>query len=82
MPSPERESAPCPPYSPPLIEEGFINQIFIEEGLTKVEPDGMSEEEKLEEVVSRLTRLLAKQRRIEDRMKKIEEAVEEKEAEE
>ena len=77
-----REPAPSPPCSPPLMEEGFINQIFIEEGLTKVEPDGMSEEEKLEEVVSRLTRLLAKQRRIEDRMKKIEEAVEEKEAEE
>ena len=42
----------------------------------------MSEEEKLEEVVSRLTRLLAKQRHIKERMKKIEEAVEEKEAEE
>jgi len=42
----------------------------------------MSEEGKFDEVVSRLTRLLAKQRRIEDRMKKIEEAVEEKEAEE
>ncbi len=64
------------------MEEGFINQIFIEEGLTKVEPDGMSEEEKLNEVVSRLTRLLAKQKYIEDRMKKIEEAVEEKEVEE
>jgi len=64
------------------MEEGFINQIFIEEGLTKVEPDGMSEEEKLDEIVSRLTRLLAKQRHIEDRMKKIEETVEEKEAEE
>ena len=62
------------------MEEGFINQIFIEEGLTKVEPDGMSEEEKLNEVVSRLNRLLAKQKYIEDRMKKIEEAVEEKEA--
>jgi len=59
------------------MEEEFINQIFIEEGLTKVEPDEMSEEEKLDEVVSRLTRLLAKQRHIEDRMKKIEEAVEE-----
>jgi len=64
------------------MEEWFINQIFIEEGLTKVEPDGMSEEEKLEEVVSRLNRLLAKQKYIEDRMKKIEEAVEEKEVEE
>jgi hypothetical protein len=64
------------------MEEGFINQISIEEGLTKVEPDGMSEEEKLDEVVSRLNRLLAKQKYIEDRMKKIEEAVEEKEAEE
>ena len=64
------------------MEEGFINQIFIEEGLTKVEPDGMSEEEKLNEVVSRLNRLLAKQKYIEDRMKKIEEAVEEKEVEE
>jgi len=64
------------------MEEEFINQIFIEEGLTKVEPDGMSEEEKLDEIVSRLTRLLAKQRHIEDRMKKIEETVEEKEAEE
>ena len=42
----------------------------------------MSEEEKLEEVVSRLNRLLAKQRHIEERMKKIEEAVEEKEAKE
>ena len=64
------------------MEKGFITQLFIEEGLTKVEPDGMSEEEKLDEIVSRLTRLLAKQRHIEDRMKKIEEAVEEKEAEE
>jgi len=64
------------------MDEGFINQIFIEEGLTKVEPDGMSEEEKLNEVVSRLNRLLAKQKYIEDRMKKIEEAVEEKEVEE
>ena len=42
----------------------------------------MSEEEKFDEVVSRLTRLLAIQRRIEDRMKKIEEAVETREAEE
>jgi len=42
----------------------------------------MSEEEKLNEVVSRLNRLLAKQKYIEDRMKKIEEAVEEKEVEE
>ena len=64
------------------MEEGFINQIFIDEGLTKVEPDGMSEEEKLNEVVSRLNRLLAKQKYIEDRMKKIEEAVEEKKVEE
>jgi len=64
------------------MEEWFINQIFIEEGLTKVEPSGMSEEEKLGEVVSRLNRLLAKQKYIEDRMKKIEEAVEEEEAKE
>ena len=42
----------------------------------------MSEEEKFDEVVNRLTRLLAKQRRIEDRMKKIEEAFETREAEE
>jgi tetrahydromethanopterin S-methyltransferase subunit G len=42
----------------------------------------MSEEEKLEEVVSHLNRLLAKQRRIEERMKKIEEAVENKGTEE
>jgi len=42
----------------------------------------MSEEEKLDEVVSRLTKLLAKRKYIEDRMKKIEEAVEEKEAKE
>jgi hypothetical protein len=42
----------------------------------------MSEEEKLEEVVSRLKRLLAKQDYIEDRMRKIEEAVKEKEEEE
>jgi conjugal transfer/entry exclusion protein len=42
----------------------------------------MSEEEKLEEVVSRLKRLLAKQNYIEDRMRKIEEAVKEKEDEE
>ena len=64
------------------MEEEFRNQIFIEEGLTKVEPDGMSEEGKFDEVVSRLTRLLDKQRHIEDRMKKIEEAVEEEEAKE
>jgi hypothetical protein len=75
-------TAPCPQYSPPLIEEGFINQIFIEEGLTKVEPDGMSEEEKVDEVVSRLKRLLDKQKNIEDRMKKIEEAMEKKEPQE
>jgi|GEM_PF-6468305 len=42
----------------------------------------MNEEEKLNEVVSRLTRLLDKQKYIEDRMKKIEEAVEEEEAKE
>ena len=42
----------------------------------------MSEEEKLNEVVSRLNRLLAKQKYIEDRMKKIEETVEDKEVEE
>ena len=42
----------------------------------------MSEEEKIDEVVSRLTRLLEKQRRMEDRMKRIEEAVEKREAEE
>jgi len=42
----------------------------------------MSEEEKLEAVVSRLNRLLAKQKYIEDRMKKIEEAIEEKAVEE
>ena len=42
----------------------------------------MSEEEKLNEVVSRLNRLLAKQKYSVDRMKKIEEVVEEKEAEE
>ena len=64
------------------MEEGLINQIFIEKGLTKVEPDEMSEEEKLDEVVSRLTKLLAKQKYIEDRMKKIEETVEKEEAKE
>ena len=58
------------------------NQIFIEEGLTKVEPDGMSEEEKVDEVVSHLMRLLDKQKNIEDRMKKIEEAIEKKEPQE
>ncbi len=42
----------------------------------------MSEEEKLEEVVSRLKRLLAKQNYIEDRMRKIEEAIEKREDEE
>jgi len=42
----------------------------------------MGEEEKLDEVVSRLKRLLDKQRYIEDRMKRIEEAVENKETEE
>ena len=77
-----REPLPCPPYKPPLMEEGFINQILLEEELTKVEPDGMSEEDKLDEVVSRLKRLLDKQKYIEDRMKRIEEAVEKKEAEE
>ena len=50
--------------------------------LTKVEPDEMSEEEKLNEVVSRLNRLLAKQKYIEERMKKIEETVEDKAVEE
>jgi len=42
----------------------------------------MGEEEKLDEVVSRLKRLLDKKRYIEDRMKRIEEAVENKETEE
>jgi DNA anti-recombination protein RmuC len=42
----------------------------------------MDEEEKIDEVVSRLKRLLDKQRHIEDRMKKIEEAVEKKGTEE
>jgi hypothetical protein len=42
----------------------------------------MSEEEKVDEVVSRLNRLLAKQKNIEDRMKKIEEAIEKKEPQE
>jgi len=42
----------------------------------------MDEEEKIDEVVSRLKRLLDKQRHIEDRMKRIEEAVEKKGAEE
>ena len=41
----------------------------------------MAEEKKLDEVMSRLNRLLAKQKYIEDRMKKIEEAVEERETE-
>jgi hypothetical protein len=39
----------------------------------------MSEEEKMDEVRSRLKRLLDKQKYIEDRMKRIEEAVEKKE---
>jgi len=42
----------------------------------------MGEEEKIGEVVSRLKRLLDKQRHIEDRMKRIEEAFEKKETEE
>jgi hypothetical protein len=42
----------------------------------------MDEEEKIDEVVSRLKRLLDKQRHIEDRMKRIEEAVEKKRTEE
>jgi conjugal transfer/entry exclusion protein len=41
----------------------------------------MSEEEKLEEVVNRLKRLLAKQNYIEDRMKKLEGVVKEREDE-
>jgi conjugal transfer/entry exclusion protein len=39
----------------------------------------MSEDEKIEEVMNRLNRLLAKQKFIEDRMKKIEDVVKEKE---
>jgi hypothetical protein len=42
----------------------------------------MDEEEKIDEVVSRLKRLLDTQRHIEDRMKRIEEAVEKKRTEE
>jgi len=42
----------------------------------------MDEEEKIDEVMSRLKRLLDKQGYIEDRMKRIEEAVEKKESEE
>ena len=42
----------------------------------------MNEEEKIDEVMSRLKRPLDKQKHIEDRMKRIEEAVEKKETEE
>jgi len=38
----------------------------------------MDEEEKIDELMGRLKRLLDKQRHIEDRMKRIEEAVEKK----